>query len=48
MKIINKKCLEEEEKLKLLNEIAILKELVSLLKLSKLDLIGSSKYSQTL
>jgi hypothetical protein len=28
VKIINKKCLEEEEKLKMLNEIEILKEMV--------------------
>ena len=27
VKIINKKCLEEEEKLKLLNEIQILKQM---------------------
>lgn len=31
VKIINKKCLEEEDKQKMLNEIAILKKMVSCL-----------------
>jgi hypothetical protein len=30
VKIINKKCLEEDEKLKMLNEISILKKMVNI------------------
>ncbi len=50
VKIINKKCLEEEEKLKMLNEISILKKMVRNLYIMgslMMEYVGSSKYTET-